>query len=120
MSDNNLIEGEGYSVEHNPGTHVVSFNGTMRLKTSADYAHINTLLDRAYQETGDDEKLTLDFRHLQFLNSSGINTVSRFVITSRKQNKASLQVLGNQDIYWQQKSLTNLQRLWSNVTIDIQ
>ncbi|NET73842.1 MAG: hypothetical protein F6K62_23770 [Sphaerospermopsis sp. SIO1G2] len=119
MTTDNLIEGEGYSVEYNSGTKQVAFRGTMRLKTSADYAPINTLLEKAYDDAGED-KLVLDFRQLQFLNSSGINTVSRFVITSRKKNAASLAVIGSKDIYWQQKSLTNLQRLWKSVEIDIQ
>ena len=119
MTTDNIIEGEGYTVEYNEGTETVAFRGTMRLKTSADYAPINQLLTRAYNAAGEG-KLTLDFRQLQFLNSSGINTVSRFVIVSRKQNTASLAVLGSKDVYWQQKSLTNLQRLWKNVEIDIQ
>jgi hypothetical protein len=54
------------------------------------------------------------------LNSSGINTVSRFVIEERKKARNTLKVLGSQDIYWQQKSLTNLQRLWPKILIEIQ
>ena len=119
MTTENRIEGEGYSVEYNEGTQTIAFSGTMRLRTTADYAPINSILERAYDAAGD-QKLNLDFRQLQFLNSSGINTISRFVITSRKKSTANLVVLGSQDIYWQQKSLTNLQRLWKSVEIEIQ
>lgn len=119
MTNENRVEGEGYSVEYNEGTETVIFTGTMRLKTGADYAPINALLEKAYNAAGDG-KLTLDFRQLQFLNSSGINTISRFVITARKKDAAKLLVIGSQDIYWQQKSLTNLQRLWKSVEIEIQ
>ena len=57
---------------------------------------------------------------LRFLNSSGINTISRFVITARKEDRAHLRIVGSQEVYWQQKSLSNLQKLWPDVQIEIQ
>ncbi len=114
------ITGEEYSVEYNPNTQAVTFIGSMRLRTSEEYAPINELLHQAHDATSDGETLTLDFSELKFLNSSGINVVSRFVIAARKAAKVSLVVKGSQEIYWQKKSLTNLQRLWPKVKIEIQ
>ena len=117
----NKVEGDGYFVEYNEGTQQVVFSGTIRLQTTAEYAPVMDLLNDAHKTAvSDDSPLTLDFRQLQFLNSSGINTISRFVIFARKQNTAMLVVMGSSDIYWQKKSLTNLQKLWSKVQIQIQ
>lgn len=114
------LQGEEYSVEYNEGTQSISFAGTIRLQTREEYEPITQLLDKYHDATADGKALTLDFRQLRFLNSSGINTISRFVIAARKKNQVNLVVLGNQDIYWQQKSLKNLQRLWPKVQIEIQ
>jgi hypothetical protein len=112
------IKGDEYVIEHNDSSHVVSFKGTIRLQTTDDYAPINDLLLKAHTEAGKG-KLTLDFRQLQFLNSSGINAISKFVITARKAEMVNLVVLGSQDIYWQQKSLSNLSKLWPKVQVDV-
>lgn len=112
------ITGAEYAIEHNDASHVISFKGTIRLQTTEDYTPIVDLLQTAHDTVGTD-KLTLDFRQLQFLNSSGINVVSKFVIAARKQDKIALVVLGSQDIYWQQKSLSNLSRLWPKVQVDV-
>ena len=112
------ITGDEYAIEHNDASHVVSFKGTIRLQTTEDYIPIVDLLQAAHDSAGTD-KLTLDFRQLQFLNSSGINVISKFVIAARKQDKINLAVLGSQDIYWQQKSLSNLSRLWPKVQVNV-
>jgi hypothetical protein len=115
-----VLSGDDYTVKHDPGSDTVTFSGSIRLQTMDDYAPIRKLLDDALVDAGSGATLFLDFRELRFLNSSGINTISRFVIDARKQNLVMLKALGNQEIYWQQKSLTNLQRLWPKVIIDIQ
>ena len=114
------ISGEEYSVEYNGNTLTVTFIGSMRLRTSEEYAPINDLLLNAHDEIDPGGTLTLDFGELKFLNSSGINIVSRFIISARKHAMINLKVNGSRDIYWQKKSLTNLQRLWSKVQIEIQ
>lgn len=112
------IKGDEYVVEHDQAANSVSFRGTVRLQSSDDYAPITALLQRAHAAAAG-SKLNLDFRQLQFLNSSGISTISKFVIGARKQDQVTLVVLGNRDIYWQQKSLGNLQKLWPKVEIQI-
>ncbi|MCP4415730.1 MAG: hypothetical protein GY805_03850 [Chloroflexi bacterium] len=114
------ITGEEYSVEYNGNTKTVTFIGSMRLRTSEEYAPINNLLMQVHDVTDTEGTLILDFSELKFLNSSGINVISRFVIAARKEAMINLQVNGSQQIYWQKKSLTNLKRLWSKVKIDIQ
>lgn len=113
------IQGEEYAVEYDPSTHTVLFRGTVRLQSSDEYAPISELLQTAHTAAAEAEHLTLDFRQLQFLNSSGISMISKFVINGRKHDRAPLRVLGSQEIYWQQKSLANLQKLWPKVVIEI-
>jgi hypothetical protein len=112
------IKGDEYSVEYLSDGQRVAFHGTMRLQSSDDYAPISELLQQA-QAAAVGARLTLDFRQLQFLNSSGISMISKFVIGARKQDQMTLLVLGNREIYWQQKSLGNLQKLWPKVQIEI-
>lgn len=114
------VNGPEYSVEYNPGSHALAFSGTIRLQTNNEYAPIMALLQAVHDELEPQATLILDFRQLRFLNSSGINAISRFVITARKTGKVALKVIGNQEIYWQQKSLINLQRLWPKLEIEIQ
>jgi hypothetical protein len=112
------LKGDEYTIEHDSATHTVSLKGTIRLQTSEDYLPITQLLQIAH-DAAVGAILSLDFRQLQFLNSSGISMISKFVISGRKQDKVMLTVLGNRDIYWQQKSLANLQKLWPKVQIEI-
>ncbi|MBM3151132.1 MAG: hypothetical protein FJZ96_02830 [Chloroflexi bacterium] len=112
------IKGDDYVVDHNDTTHTVGFRGTIRLQTTEEYAPIGELLMEAHTSAGSG-KLTLDFRQLQFLNSSGINAVSKFVIAARKEDKVAMVVVGNKEIYWQLKSLVNLSKLWPKVQVDI-
>ena len=98
------ITGEEYSVEYNNNTQAVTFIGSMRLRTSEEYEPINQLLHQAHEATAAEDTLILDFSELKFLNSSGINVVSRFVIAGRKAAKINLLVKGSQEIYWQMNS----------------
>ena len=111
------FRGEDFVITYNQVSNSVEFFGTLRLRDSADYKPLTDIFEAAHQNARD--LLTLDFRNLQFLNSAGINTISRFVITARTRDTAQLRVLGNTEISWQQKSLLNLQKLWAKVAIEI-
>jgi hypothetical protein len=113
------VKGDEYTVEYNHDTRVLLFRGTIRLQTSEDYMPILQLMQLGQAECADAKTLTMDFRQLEFLNSSGINSISKFVIAARKEDKIGLAVHGNKDVYWQQKSLSNLQKLWAKVAITI-
>lgn len=111
------LKGEDYIVTYNEMKNAIEFFGTIRLRDSSDYSSISNLLEMAHQKAA--EVLVMDFRNLQFLNSAGINTISKFVIVARRADTVALRVLGNSAISWQQKSLKNLQKLWPKVQIEI-
>jgi hypothetical protein len=111
------LRGEDYVITYVVSSNAVEFFGTLRLRDSADYRPLTEMLETAHRDAKD--SMIMDFRNLQFLNSAGINTISRFVITARTANTTQLRVLGNPEISWQQKSLGNLQKLWAKVSIEI-
>ncbi len=111
------LRGEDYVITYVESRSAVEFFGSLRLRDSMDYKPLTEMLETAHRNAKD--AMIMDFRNLQFLNSAGINTISRFVITARTANTTLLRVLGNTEISWQQKSLGNLQKLWAKVSIEI-
>ena len=89
---------------------VIHFEGTMRLSGADAYQPIMEMLDEVV--AGSPESITLDLAGLEFLNSSGINLLARFVIKVRKELSGTpIHVKGTKRIPWQSKSLPNLERL---------
>ncbi len=103
------INGEDYNITYNPTTATIVFHGSLRLLGMNEYAPIVQLLDEVVTQAL--PIITLNVRNLNFLNSSGINMLSRFVINIRKQSVSQLIIQGSLQVPWQAKSLVNLQRL---------
>lgn len=104
----NSLAGEGYAVEFSPEEDCVRMSGALRLGGLAEYAPISQMLEDALQER---KQLVLDLTELEFLNSSGIATLSKFVISARNHQQCALVIRGSNEIAWQGKSLNNLKRL---------
>lgn len=102
-----VLTGEGYVVLRDAADGIVALKGVLRLNGMAEYAPIVDTLNAA---VGGGRPLTIDVSELEFLNSSGIAMMSRFVIESRNAS-LSLRVVASERIPWQGKSLRNLQRL---------
>lgn len=96
----------------------VVLKGSMRLANLMEYEVVKIFIKESYDKVQD--MLTLDFRDLKFLNSSGITTISMFVLSVKRLNKAKLQIIGNSEISWQSKSLNNFKKLWNEVEIIIE
>ncbi len=96
---------------------IIHFEGTMRLSGAEAYQPILDLMDEVLET--DPEQIDLDLLELEFLNSSGINLLARFVIKIRKQIKAKISVKGSKRIPWQSKSLPNLKKLHPNLTLSV-
>jgi hypothetical protein len=61
--------------------------------------------------------IVLDLRELDFLNSSGITMLSRFVMEARDRPGIDVQVLASETVPWHARSLRNLQRLMPTLSI---
>ncbi|MCP4699215.1 MAG: hypothetical protein GY862_20555 [Gammaproteobacteria bacterium] len=103
------IRSDDYSVIYDAKTATISCTGSFLLSGTEEYAPILELLLSAVRDESD--LLSLDLRDLEFLNSSGINTLTKFVINIRNQSTSQLVVHGHQGIPWQVRLLKNLQRL---------
>lgn len=105
-------------VRFSPETATVSFSGALRLANVKAYEGVAKLLaEAAAQVSG---ALTLDFKELKFLNSSGITALSLFVVGARKAGRPQLNLIGSKQNAWQQKSLANFQMLWKDMKLTIE
>ncbi|AFZ12722.1 hypothetical protein Cri9333_1838 [Crinalium epipsammum PCC 9333] len=112
------IKGEDYIVEFDPDSFSVNFQGELSLGGPTDYAPITNLLNEVAES--EPETMTLDLRKLEFVNSSGISMLSKFVLSMRKKKGVQLVVLGSNDMPWQGKSLKNLEKLLPGLKLEIE
>lgn len=112
------ITGEDYTVSYDEATATVTFAGSLRLQGITEYAPINELLQSIVEQK--QGEITLNLAELKFLNSSGINILSRFVINMRKKGESQLTIRGSTQYPWQGKSLKNLQRLMPGLHLVIE
>jgi hypothetical protein len=112
------VKGGDYCVSYDSDTITITFQGSLRLGGMDEYAPIVELLNEAAKQEA--ETITLDLKELEFLNSSGISMLSKFVINVRKQKNSAIFVKGSKDISWQGKSLKNLQRLMPTLTLELE
>jgi hypothetical protein len=109
---------EKYEVFYAPEKSTIFCKGALRLNEQAeDFQSISQLLNSVIDE--EPCSLTLDLKELVFLNSLGINLLSKFVINARKKKIIQITVLGSKGLPWQEKSLKNLQRLMPNLDLKI-
>jgi anti-anti-sigma factor len=112
------IKSTNYSVIYDQTSHQITFDGSLRLNGSGEYASICELLNQVAQQ--EPEKIVLDLTQLNFLNSSGISILSRFVINVRKRQNIQMIVIGAKKNPWQSKSLKNLQRLMPSLQLELE
>ncbi|MBW4497135.1 MAG: hypothetical protein KME26_29560 [Oscillatoria princeps RMCB-10] len=112
------IKTEDYSIWYEPETATVTCQGSLRLSGMDEYAPLVQLLSDAIDKQP--PQLALNLQELDFLNSSGINVLSKFVIKVRQNGKINLVVRGSKNIPWQGKSLKNLQRLMPSLQLELE
>ncbi|MDJ0594923.1 MAG: STAS domain-containing protein [Pleurocapsa sp. MO_226.B13] len=112
------IKTENYKVAYDEASHNIIFDGSLRLNGSAEYASITELLNNVAQQ--EPEKIVLDLKELNFLNSSGISVLSKFVINVRRRKNIQMVVIGAKKNPWQGKSLKNLQRLMPSLKLEME
>lgn len=102
------IKGDMYRVWYDPARFVVSFAGTLRVN-SQGYQSIEGLLGNVVLSSP--KSLTLDMRMLDFLNSSGINVLYKFVSANRA---LPIEMRISRNIPWQSMSFPNLSKFSQN------
>ncbi|MGD1920883.1 MAG: STAS domain-containing protein [Pleurocapsa sp.] len=86
------IKTENYKVLYDDKSNNIIFDGSLRLNGTAEYASITELLNNVAQQ--EPEKIILDLKELNFLNSSGISILSKFVINIRRRKKFQMVAVG--------------------------
>ncbi len=111
-----LISDELYTILEEEETNTIKIKGILRLNGLSEYAPIAAILEnRAAQGNC----MVVDVIDLEFLNSSGIAMLSKFIIGARNQNVKDLTFIGSKKIAWQSKSLANLRRLYPALQLEI-
>jgi hypothetical protein len=111
------IKGENYKVLYDTSSASVNFHGSLRLNGMEEYSPILQMLTDAVDSNP--PRLTVNLMHLEFLNSSGITMLSKFVIGMRSNQGVHMMILGSNAIPWQSKLLKNLQRLMPNLNLKL-
>lgn len=111
------ITHEDYQVHYNEANATIICQGSFRLRGGEEYQPILDVLIRAADAKP--ATLILDVRELRFLNSSGINTLSKFILQVRKHKASQVVIKGSTHYPWQQKSLTNFQRLLPGLQMEV-
>ena len=111
------IRGESFEIWAEEKKNTVFFKGALRLSGVEDYAPVLEMLKEML--TNPLMPIVLDLRELDFLNSSGINMLSRFVIEARDRSDIALYLFASASIAWHARSLKNLQRLMPDLTIQL-
>ncbi len=110
------LSGAGYRIYGEPEPARLVLEGSLRLNGMGEYQPLTDWLGQIVAAAP--PQVILDVRQLKFLNSSGINVLSRFVIQVRQKGNIHLTVRCSEAIPWQHKSLVNLQRLLPTLDLD--
>jgi hypothetical protein len=107
------LKDENYHVHYDAAQAQIICAGSFMLSGTEEYAPVLDLLTQAVDEQS--ECLILDLRELEFLNSSGINTLTKFVIYARKKDNFQVIAYAQENTPWQVRLLKNLQRLLPSI-----
>ena len=112
------IRTDKYSVVYDATT--VTCEGSLLLNGAKEYEPILNLLNMAAeQQQSKSEGLTGDLQDLKFLNSSGINMMTKFVINicDIEPMDLKLKVMIDAKVLWQEKLAKNLKRLMPELVV---
>jgi len=112
------LKTSAYHIIYDPNTATILCQGSLSLNGTQEYLPLFELLKKATDTTS--QRLTLDLRQLEFLNSSGINTMTKFIINARNKPTLQVEVIGHQEILWQVRLLKNFQRLMPNLIMKLE
>lgn len=111
------LKTEDYHVWYDTVTQTLTCQGALRLADLEEYMPMWQLLNDVVDQKP--PLLTLDLQNLKYLNSSGFNVLSRFVLKVRQESDTQMLVRASKKIVWQEKSLKNLQRVMPNLQLEL-
>lgn len=109
-----------YQVTYDADIATVNCEGSLSLNGASNYEPILQLLKQA-AENQEPHALTVNIYALKFMNSSGINMLTKFVMYVSDVKKLQLTLIfqAKKQITWQEKLCINLQRLLPTLKIEL-
>ncbi|EMJ98287.1 slr1659 superfamily regulator [Leptospira alstonii] len=114
-----ILKEEDYSVETEKSRGRIKISGTLRLLNVEEYDPIISAIETMLEHSGRG-KAVIDIKNLDFLNSAGIASFSRFVAVYDKKNVRNIEIKGNKNRYWQIKFLENVKKLRSEIKTSLE
>lgn len=109
-----IIKTEDYTVDSSTLNKCI-ISGSMRLPSPISYDEPFNAIKTGIEEATD--TFEIDIYDLEYLNSSGITSIARLIITARKLNKPITLII-NTNIPWQNRSLASLKNLWEKLEFE--
>jgi hypothetical protein len=133
------ITGETFEIDYEPTESLLILRGILRPYGAAGYFSIDDFtqsregsvsqnddgqfvsLMELFEDllTKNPKAITIDLQALELLNSSGINTLSKFVIKARNEKNGEILIKGTERYFWQGKILSNLKKLMPELLIEL-
>lgn len=109
-----------YHISYDPETAVVMCEGSLLLNGAPAYEPILQMLKQA-AENQEPNPLTVNVCGLKFMNSSGINMLTKFVMYVSDIKKLTLTITfqAQKQVAWQEKLCINLRRLLPSLQIQL-
>ena len=107
-----------YSITYDPENALLVFSGALLLNSATEYEPILQLLKDS-ADSQEPNKLDIDLYNLSFMNSSGLNMITKFIMyfNEVKRYKLQLSIIINKNIIWQEKLCANMKKLLSSLNI---
>ncbi|MGB7377828.1 MAG: DUF6272 family protein [Rivularia sp. (in: cyanobacteria)] len=111
------VKGENFNIVYDNNSKAVNFTGRVRLRGLQEYTVVFDLFDKVLERNKN--SITLDLQNLELINSSGIDMLSKFIITARKKKTVQINIIGSNTNTWQARLLKNLQRLMPKLQYEL-
>ena len=105
-----------YTVERLAGSRTVVLGGVMRLESTEAYARLFDPLRSDMVASND--RYTLDFSRVIFMNSSGIHALGTLVLAA-KRARIPLRIRALTASPWQKKTLASLRLLYASLELEV-
>ena len=111
------VKGEHFAIIYNNNSKAVNFTGRVRMRGLQEYTVVFELFDKVLERNKN--SITIDLQNLDLLNSSGIDMLSKFIITARKKKTVGIKIIGSSSKTWQARLLKNMQRLMPKLEYEL-
>ncbi len=113
-----IMKDPKYTISYDIDLASLIFSGSFILNSSTEYDPILQLLKQT-ADNHEPHKLVLDISGLKFMNSSGLNMVTKFIMyfNEVKKYKLKLYIKIHKKVNWQEKLCSNMSKLLESLEV---